>query len=109
MLGAGLQLSLIPELQRITSASPGQSDVLVLPLEARAIGGPVDVASVAIGGTGGIAEDMDIVEALLYRDIDGDGRVSENDELISQPATFDMDEGSATLALNGVSVDTLVG
>ena len=106
-VAVSLSLAPLPELQAIDRAAPGGAEILVLPLEARALGGPVRVPSLTLEAMGSLAEDVDIVDVALYRDLDADGRIGEDDERISAPGTFDADDGSVALALEGVSVDTV--
>ncbi len=92
----------------VLGAAPGDTGALVLPLELTAINGPVKVLSLTLDVLGSVVDDVDILQVVLYRDVDGDGLLGADDEPISDPGSFDVDDGSVTLALGtGVSIDTL--
>lgn len=102
-----LSVTLSGETKIVAAAAPGETDVAVLPLKVRAINGPVQVLSLTLDALGSLVDNIDVVQVLVYRDVDGDGLVGDDDQLISDPGTFDADDGSVILTFGDVSVATL--
>ncbi|MFQ5515736.1 MAG: IPT/TIG domain-containing protein [Myxococcota bacterium] len=103
--GVDVRKALEVRLPSVTVAP--RSDVPVLPLQIRALNLAATITRMGFEASGDLNDASDIIGVSLYRDEDADGQISAADTQLAGPGTFDADDGSVSLQLEGAALSTI--